>query len=136
MIEPGIQQRVAQDATVQGLIGARFYPVVIPENPTYPCASYQVITNTPDYYLEGGRSIEQIRLQVDTWSGGTTGASYASAKAVQAAIRAVLDQFRGALPGGTQVAGIFVANASDGFLEDGRSFRTTTDYLIHFYPGT
>lgn len=137
MLESGIAKLVAADAGVQTLIGAnpcRFYPVLVPEDPVYPCASYQVISETPNYTLDGDRGINQIRLQVDSWSGGTESASYAAAKAVQVAIRDVLEGYSGQLPDGTRVAGIFVSNASDFYEQDGRCYRTFTDYMILFYP--
>jgi hypothetical protein len=135
MLESGIQQLVVANAAVAALIGTRFYPVLVPEDAIYPCASYQVISDVPDYRMADA-GIEVKRLQVDTWSGGTSSATYSAARAVQAAIRAVLELYRGTLPSGTVVAGIFVANSQDEFEQDARSFRTTTDYMVHFYPST
>lgn len=138
MLEVGIQNLVAADSGVQALIGspARLYPVALPEDPTYPCASYQVISDIPDYTLDKASNIEVKRIQIDAWSGGTVNASYLAAKNVQAAIRAVLELFYGALPDGTRVAGIFVANSTDLYEQDARAYRTTTDYMVHFYPAT
>lgn len=138
MLEVGIQNLVVANAGVQALLGnpARFYPVVVPENPDYPCATYQVISDAPAYLLDGSQSIEVKRIQIDTWSGGPTAATYSSVKAVQAAIRAVLEGFTGQLSDGTVVAVILVANSTDLYEQDARSYRTTTDYLVHFYPAT
>lgn len=138
MLEVGIQNLVAADSGVQALIGnpARFYPVALPEDPSYPCASYQVISDVPSYTLAGPGGIEVKRIQIDTWSGGTVSASYLAAKNVQAAIRAVLELFYGELPDGTRVAGIFVAHSMDLYEQDARVYRTTTDYMVHFYPAT
>jgi hypothetical protein len=142
MLEVGIAQLVAANAGVQALIGnpARLYPVVLPDNigtpngPAWPCATYQVISDVPEYVLPAGTAIEVKRIQVDTWSGGPDNASYAAAKAVQAAIRAVLDLYFGQLADGTRVAGIFVAHSMELFEQDARAYRTTTDYMVHFYP--
>lgn len=135
MLEQGFYQRVVADSGVQAVIGnpARFYPVLLPESPTYPCASYQVISDVPDYTLDGGQGMNQKRIQVDTWSGGASSASYMDAKNAQAAIRAALETFRGQLPDGTWVAGILVANAKDEYEQDARAYRTTTDFMV-FYP--
>jgi hypothetical protein len=134
MLEAGIHQLIAADAAVKALIGnpARFYPVLVPDNPVYPCASFQVISDTPVDLLDGTLTIGPLRLQVDTWSGGIANASYASAKAVQAAIRAVLESFTGRLPDGTFVNYIHVDNARDLFENDARCFRTSTDFMILF----
>jgi len=138
MLEVGIQNLIAANSAVQALIGnpARLYPVELPENPAWPCATYQVISDVPDYTLTPGNNLEVKRVQVDTWSGGPDNASYLAVKNIQAAIRAVLELFRGELPDGTIVAGIFVANSADLFEQDARAYRTTTDYLVHYYPAT
>jgi hypothetical protein len=135
MLEVGIQNLVAANAGVQALLGdpARFYPVLLPEDPDWPCASYQLISDVPDYLLRGV-GIEVRRLQVDSWSGGPVSASYLAVKNIDAAIRAVLEGFSGELPDETRVAGIFVINSHDGYEQDARAYRTTTDYRIHFYP--
>jgi hypothetical protein len=148
VLESGIQQLVVADAGVQAVIAARLYPVLVPANVIYPCASFQIASDVPNYLLDGDQGLEQVRLQVDTWSGGLSNASYADVKAAQAAIRLVLAGraktatesfvpcFKGVLPGGTIVAGIFVVNAIDTYEQDARSYRTTTDYKVAFYPGT
>lgn len=134
MVEAGIQQLLAANAGVQAVIGTRIYPVLVPEDVTYPCASYQVISDVPLYLLAGSVALETKRIQIDTWSGGASNATYTAVKAAQAAIRAALESFRGPLPDGTIVAGIFVANAIDSFEQDARSYRTSTDYMVTFYP--
>ncbi len=134
MLEAGIQQLVVADAGVQAIIGTRFYPVLVPENPTYPCATYQTISNAPSYLLEGQPTLSSMRIQVDTWSGGTKDATYLAAKQAQEAISEVLDLFKGTLPDGTRVAGIFVVGSRDLYEQDARVYRTTTDYQIFVYP--
>jgi hypothetical protein len=136
MIEQGIAQLVAANAAVQALIGnpARFYPVLVPEDAAYPCASYQVISDTPVDLLDGTRTLQPLRMQIDTWSGGPVNASYGAAKNVQAAIRSLLEGFRGQLPEGTNVAYIHVAMARDLYEQDARCYRTSTDFVIYFYP--
>jgi hypothetical protein len=138
MLEAGLSQLVAAAAGVQALIGspARLYPVLVPENATFPCATYQVISTVPGYTHSGANPIEKRRVQFDTWSGGASNANYADVKNLQAAIRAVLEGFQGTLPDGTLVAGIFVAHAADLYEQDARAYRTTTDYMVHFYPAT
>ena len=134
MLEAGIQQLVVADATVNSLIGTRFYPVLVPENPTYPCATFQLISDVAGYSMSYEKGMEMKRIQVDSWSGGVEGASYLAAKNTDIAIRNVLELYRGTLPDGTIVGGIFVANSLDTYEQDARCYRTTTDYLVNYYP--
>lgn len=138
MLEQGIYE-LATGGTqpaleLQAIIGTRFYPVVLPEDPAYPCAVYLVVSDVPEYDLQGKVAMRAMRLQIDTWSGGLETAKWSDAKAAQAAFRCLLEGFRGKLPSGDVVAGIFVATAQDLYEPDARAYRTITDYLIHFYP--
>ena len=132
MLEVGIAQLVMGNSGVEAIIGTRFYPVLLPDNPTYPCASYQLISDIPDYLLDCTQGMNCKRLQVDTWSGGTSAASYLDAKNAGAAIRAVLELWSGVLSDGTHVNSIQVANSVDGYEQDARVYRNTADYLIFF----
>lgn len=143
MIEAGIQQLVAASSAVQELIGspARFYPVLLPEDVTWPCASYQVISDVPEYTLQVPSALNQVRaqlssmrLQIDSWSGGPTNASYATARAIDSAIRGVLDGFIGQLPDGTNAGGILIVDSRALFEQDARAYRISTDYRVWYYP--
>jgi hypothetical protein len=135
LLEQGIAQLVMGASTpalaVQAIIGKRFYPVVLPEDPQYPCASYQVISDVPEYTLDATPGMISTRIQIDTWSGGTANATFSDAKNAQLAIRTLLEYFRGQLPDGTWVSGILVANARDGYEQDARAYRCTTDFMIY-----
>lgn len=136
MLENDLQQMIAADSGVKAILGnpARLYPVRLPEDPVYPCASYQVISEIPDYVLKGKSGLTVKRIQFDTWSGGETNALYADVKNAMAAIRAVIEAYAGTLPNGGIVAGIFVANSHDEFEQDARAYRCTMDVLVHYYP--
>lgn len=137
MVEAGIAQRISANSGVQALLGnpARVYPMVEPENPAYPCARYRVISNPSTYLVSGAPArYANIRIQVDSLSGGASGARYSDAKAAQAAIRTALDLFVGTLPDGTKVTGIFVKNETDGYGQDGRTYVCSTDFEVNYVP--
>lgn len=138
MLEKGLAQLVITGSSgaalaVRAIIGTRFYPLVPPEDPVYPCCTYEVISNPPDYTLDGGSGMNKMRLQIQYRSGGPISASYSDAKNAQAAMRALLENYRGQLPDGTWVSGILVADEKDGYMQDGREYGPRTDFMI-FYP--
>lgn len=138
MLEKGIAELVITGSSsaaiaVRAVIGTRFYPLVPPESAEYPCATYEVISNPPDYTLDGGQGMNQMRLQIQYRDGGPEDASYADAKAAQAAMRTLLEGFRGQLPDGTWVAGILVQDERDHYAQDAREYLPSTDFMI-FYP--
>ena len=79
---------------LSGIAGGRVYPLVIPENSTMPAISYLRIASTPENTLDGGATIDQIRIQVDTYA-----KTYAEAKTVSASVRSAMESasFKGTL---------------------------------------
>lgn len=71
---------------LKGLVGNRCYPLTMPQNPTYPAIVYQRIATNAINRLEGGSSIDQVRVQVDSFS-----TTYEAAKTLAASIRAAME---------------------------------------------
>jgi hypothetical protein len=149
MLEEGLQALVVANSAISALIGTRFYPVIPPEDVTYPCATYQVISDVPDYELVGVPvAIVPVRIQIDSRSGGVSNASYGAARGVERAIRLLLAGkaktatsdgipcFSGALPNGTIVASIMLVNYHSGYNQDAREYVCSADYMVRYYAGT
>ncbi len=64
---------------------ARIYPMILPQQPTYPAVTYQRIDGPRESALNSDMGIPNPRIQIDAW-----GSSYASALAVAEQIRAAL----------------------------------------------
>jgi len=126
MIEEGIVALLRADATLTGLIGTRLYPVLVPEPTVYPCLSYQVVSASPDYTIDGTRCGSK-RIQFDAW-----GTSYGDCKAILQALGNVLDLFRGMLPDGTRALVIRNVLELDQFESDGRVYRSLADYRAEY----
>ncbi len=126
MIEQGITTLLTADSTLSGLIGTRLFPVFVPEDPTYPCVSYQVVSGSSDYSVDGTYETWK-RIQFDAW-----GSAYADVKTIQKALHAVLDGFSGTLSDGTTVLGAFRGVELDEFEVDSRTYRALTEYSFHF----
>ncbi len=124
-MEAGIQQRLIADPTVSALIGTRVYPVILPDDPTLPGATYQRASAVRDYTTTGAVSLSRIRLQIDCWA-----LSYAEVKQLDAATRSCLEFFTGTLPDGTYVDSITIDSSQDLFESDARYYRVMTDYII------
>lgn len=128
MIEQGLTALVTADPGVSALIGTCFYPVILPETPTYPCMSYQVVSASSEYNL-GATAERWKRIQFDAY-----GQAYSDCKAIVAALDTVLDGYTGTLPDGTQILGSFRVVELDLMLQYSRVFRTMVEYTFHFRP--
>ena len=126
MLEQGLTTLLTQNAGLQALIGTCLYPVMVPEQTTYPCLSYQTVSAASEYALPGS-SERWKRLQFDAWA-----QSYADCKNVVAALDAALDGFTGALPDGTVVFGAFRGVELDLSEQYSRTFRTLVEYTFHY----
>lgn len=124
-MESGIQKRLVADQVVSALIASRVYPVLLPDDPTLPAATYQRASTVREYTTTGAVSLSRIRLQVDSW-----GRTYADVKALDSAIRNCLEGFTGTLADGTYVDTIQIDSSQDLFDGSARYFRVSTDFLI------
>jgi len=70
MLESKLYAHLSTVAAVTTVIGTRLYPVVLPQDPDYPCVSYQRIDSVKINDLQGYSTLEDVRMQIDVW--GTT----------------------------------------------------------------
>lgn len=129
MIEAGLQQRLAADPTVAGLVSTRIYPVLWPDKPVFPLITYQRISTVTQSVLSGSLSMTTVRMQFDAWSN----ISYSDVKAIAAALNASLESFQGILPDGTAVDNIVLDSSTDYYDSPSLSYRVQSDYLVSFY---
>jgi hypothetical protein len=74
------------DNTVKGIVAARIYCGILPQNPTYPALTIQPITYNPDNDLAGPGGLQWDRLQIDAGA-----ATYAAADGLYKAVIAALN---------------------------------------------
>lgn len=114
---------------VKALVVARIYPNAIPQDAALPAIAYQVISTERDYNQEGQSSIAGPYVQITIEA-----ATYSSAKAVAAAVRAALSGYSGSVgsPTATVIGGIFLENEFDGYNLDTDSTVVRQDYRINW----
>lgn len=107
-------------------IGSRLYPLHLPQNPTYPAATYQVITANSLATSNGLSAPKEWRVQIDAW-----GESYADADGLARSIRGALDGYRGAA--GTAFIQVSMLVNWTEMYEDGLDvYRVSQDYEITY----
>jgi len=123
-IAEGLRTLILADTTVSGLIGARMYPVILPQAAVMPALTYQYITGDSVLSNDGPTGLEHPFFQVDAW-----GETYASMNALFEAVRILLNGFQGDA-GGVSVQGIFLARKRDLYDDQGKLYRRVADYGI------
>ncbi len=84
------------NAGVSALVGARIYPMVLPQRVTLPAIRYQVISTIPQPTHNGPSGLRQYRLQLSVHA-----ATYSSAQAVAEALYTALDGKKAIFGSGT-----------------------------------
>lgn len=101
-IEEAVRTYLGSVAGVTSIVGsgsgARIYPQALPQSPTYPAATYSVISNPVVESHSGNSALAHPRFQFDCWS-----PDYIQAKSLARAIRRALQGFKGMMGGGSGV---------------------------------
>jgi len=129
MIETNLVELLLADATVTSIIADRLYPVLLPDESPLPAVTYQVISTTPLYALDGRINLTRYRIQIDVWAAWP---NYAQAKTLAEAIRVVLDGYSGPQTDGSRIDSIIQAGATDLFEPGALLHRVMAEYIIQF----
>jgi hypothetical protein len=124
-LETDLVAEMMADGGVTGLISTRLYPLNLPQTPTYPAATYRIVSVAPVNTRDGNGSANN-RVQFDCY-----GRTYADAKSVKAVIVPVLDGFKGTLGGGGKAHAWHVGEV-DNFDGSTEVFRVTVDFMIFY----
>lgn len=103
-IEYRIRDLALSDPTVAGLLGARWYPAPLPENPTYMALTYQEISQVNESSHSGNSNLARTRLQLTLW-----GTSHSALVGLRDNLKRVLRDFRGTV-GGIRIDRIIWSN--------------------------
>jgi hypothetical protein len=123
MIESAIHYILVNDDTVKA-ITTRCYPVIIPQNPTYPLILYTKISGDRDHVLQGASGHAHPRFQIEAWA-----ETYTGAKTLADAIRNALDDYSGTAAG-TKIWSCLIDSERDIYEPEIHVYRTLQDYFI------
>lgn len=136
-LEVDLRAAILADAGVAALAGTRMHPNVLPQPPTLPALTYQVVSGTFGHTFQAADGLPAYRLQIDAWA-----ERWLDARALADAVRAFLDSFDGLVGSGspqTKIQGAFAENERVMHETDERAggsiltlYRVSTDYRIRF----
>ena len=96
MIEHFIYSLLSNDAGVSALVSARIYPLIMPQNSTFPCVTYTVNIDSEDKTFDGQGTFSQASVEVDCWSD-----THADMLTLGDAVKTALKNYSGTLSGVT-----------------------------------
>jgi hypothetical protein len=121
MIERGLYQRLVDTVPA---VGSRVYPVLLPQNVTYPAITYDLVVDPRALDHSGRTNTTRASYQITSWS-----PSYATAKIVARAVRESLEDFSGAMDTAS-VSTIFADGGRDLYDDDVKIHHHAADYTI------
>lgn len=103
---------------------ARVYPVRLPQNPVYPCVTFQVITTPRGHTMEGAVSANPL-VQIDCWA-----KTYLDAHTLARTVERALDGYVGRMGGILAVSGCLQQEGQDFYEPDVDDYRVSLDFSI------
>ena len=123
-IEDGLRTHLIADSPVTALVVARIYPIKLPQEPTYPCLTYEIVSDIPYRGLSGDHDKEVIRARIHCWAETFAGATDLARK-----VRTALADFSGTM-GSTVVSSVKFETWSDLFEDTPEVYRRVADFMI------
>ena len=123
-IETGLRTHLIADAPVTALVVARIYPDILPQKPTYPALTYEIISDIPYRALAGDSDREVVRARIHCWAKTATGRDDLSRK-----VRTALADFSG-LMGTTAVSSVKFESWNNLYDDVPEVYRRVADFMI------
>lgn len=122
--EGDLRTYILQDATVLGLIAARMYARVLPQNVIYPASSYYLASVVENRSLSGPGGKERARFSVTSWA-----TTYGGAKALAKAIKARINGLSATI-GSTKITHVHLENEMDANEEEAGEIGSSGVYGV------
>ena len=126
-IEKAIVAILKASPTFSTLCAGRIWALILPETAAFPAITYQRISETPDYTLDGPGTFGEARLQIDCWSA----ASHSEASQIADAIASAIDGYTGT-SAGVSIHNVMRDNSQDFYEPNPKCYRRSVDYMIQF----
>jgi hypothetical protein len=105
--------------------GNRVYPMVIPQDGTFPAVVYQQISENRTHLFGADAPVKRVRVQVSSFA-----QTYAAAQELSAEVEARLSRFRGEA-GGVTAVDSFLDNTLSNYESDTGVYRVIQDFTVH-----
>ncbi len=92
MLEEDLETYLRANAGLANVVGQKVFPMIVPDDESYPALTYQVISRQNEHSLTGASGLEYPRIQFGCWA-----RDYAVAKRVRNALVDCMDGFRGTM---------------------------------------
>jgi hypothetical protein len=130
MIESALFTLLSTNQAITSQLGTRpagdtgVYPVTIPEDPTLPAVSYQIISSTDTPTLDDPLGLTKTRVQIECW-----GETYGAAVQLRHVVTTAIAGYRGSV-NGTAIQNILRVTNGDVFADIPRQYTAKVDFYL------
>jgi len=126
-LEAAITIHANANPGLAGAIGARFYPLYIPQDAALPAVAYQRISGPRRHDHAGVGITDRARVQFTAQA-----LTYDACKDLAKLVRAAWQGFRGQMggPSGPDVFEVVIENEMDGYNDEGDTFTCRIDLIF------
>lgn len=125
MIEVALFQILTGYAGLTALVGARAYPLLLPQNCTLPAVTYQRITTPREYSHAGPSGIASPTFQFNVWD-----SDILRAKQVAEQVRGALHGARNTTVAGVKIGGVTCVDEGDSYDQNSNAIGVQLDFEI------
>lgn len=127
--EKVIHNRLSTHAGVSALVSTRVYPLVLPQEPTYPAITYAKVSSQRIEAVHSDPGMAIIRIQVTCWA-----LTFDSVKSLAEQVRLALERYGTAVTG-TTIAGVTVydirmGSEADAYEPTLDAFASSIDFTV------
>lgn len=123
-LESALYTRLSGYAGLTALVSTRIYPIILPQEPTYPAVTYQRIDGPREHALSADMGIPHPRIQIDSW-----GNTHVQAWAVATQVRGALQRWSDA-DASPAVLDCLLDSDDDSYEPDAGVYRVRQDWII------
>lgn len=125
-IEDALYTKLSGTVAISAIVSDRIYPMKMPEDPTFPCVTYQRISSVRNQTLQGRVAYCDSIFQIDSWS-----KDYDVTKQIAGEIFAVLEGFRGTVSS-VDIQAVLSQNEIDLYEDDVKLYRRSQTFRVTF----
>lgn len=123
-----IKALLVASSTTNSLLSGRVYPVIFPEQYTLPAVAVNITGVNPNPTKSASGDIDTVFVQIDCYA-----STYSAAQNLSAAVRNVIDYYRGSVQVGVDTYGIDYIDyegQTDVWEEKPKEWRVSCDYKV------
>lgn len=128
-LEVALHSRLFAYSGLRALISIRIYPLILPQNPTYPAITYQRIDGPREHCISEDAGMAHPRIQIDSW-----GKRVGDTKAVATQVRGALQRWNDSTSS-PAVLDCLLECDEDSYESETNIYRVRQDWICWYREG-